>query len=64
MSDRTPSPDLWTNHAARRTVLLDFRTPCPQCNGGEYWECGRCLGSGWEPVAEVAYEGRPIRPTP
>lgn len=29
--------------------------PCKQCHGGEYWECGRCLGSGWEPVRDEPY---------
>ena len=40
----------WTNTAARRSVVVDTETPCKDCNGGEFWECGTCLGSGWTPV--------------
>jgi hypothetical protein len=55
MSDNTKDRDddrtvLWTNTIAKQTIRVDLTRPCTQCQGGEYWECGRCLGSGWEPA--------------
>lgn len=46
----------WENTSARAVIYVDTRVPCPFCNGGEYWECGPCLGSGF---SRVAFPGSP-----
>lgn len=37
----------WHRPAARASLYVDTTRPCPQCHGGEWGECGLCLGSGF-----------------
>lgn len=37
----------WHRPVARASLYVDTARPCLQCQGGEWGDCGLCLGSGF-----------------